>query len=132
MRKFVPAIFFLLAVSFIFCHPLYPASSKQKDSNIQAMAIDIDHDGEADVVYYYDQENITMAEADTNKDGKPDVRVYAEKGKFKSAEADTDYDGEADRQFDDSAAFSAWLNQSNPEYEDYLNRPNWKKTMFAF
>lgn len=132
MNKFFCALILFLTAYFLMSNQAYCAAARTKDEMVQAMAIDIDKDNKADVVYYYDDENITMAEADTNKDGMPDVRVYAEKGKFKSAEVDTDYDGKADKKFTNASDFSAWLNQSNPQYSDYLNRPSWKKTMFNF
>ena len=132
MNKFFCALILFLMANFLFVNFAYTAAAKPKDEMVQAMAIDIDKDGEADVVYYFDDENINMAEADINKDGMPDVRVYAQNGKFKSAEADTDYDGKVDKKFTNASDFGAWLNQNNPELEDYLNRPNWKKTMFNF
>ena len=132
MSKFFCGLALFLTANFLLSNQAYSAAAKAKDNKIMATAIDVDKDGEADVIYYFDDENITMAEADINKDGMPDVRVYAQNGKFKSAEADTDYDGKVDKKFTNAPDFAAWLNQNNPELEDYLNRPNWKKTMLSF
>ncbi len=132
MRKIYILPVITALISLLLYGPLFPANAVPKGNAIQATAIDIDKDGKPDVVYYYDDKYITMAEADTNKDGRADVRVYTRNGKFKSAEADTDYDGKADKEFSNPDDFDAWLNQNNPGYEDYLNRPNWEKTLFSF
>lgn len=99
---------------------------------LQTKTIDLNNDGNPDVTYYHDGKYVAKAEADTNYDGKPDVTVYTKDGKFESAEADTDYDGTPDKKFSDVAEFNEWLNKNDPDFEKYLNQPDWEVAMFKF
>jgi len=99
----------------------------------QVITADVNKDGKPDVFYYSDDgEYITKAEADTNYDGKSDVVVHTKDGKFESAEVDTDYNGTTDKKFDNAVEFNKWLNENNPDFNDSLNRADWRATMFKF
>jgi len=94
--------------------------------------VDINKDGNPDITYTYDQNNVVKVEADTNYDDKTDVVVYTENGKFKSAEADTNYDGVMDKKFSDAAEFNSWLNKNKPDFQDSLNKKDWSDNKFKF
>jgi len=82
--------------------------------------VDVNEDGNPDVIYHHDGENITKISADTNYDGAPDVVVYIEEEKFKSAEVDTDFDGKPDKTINDSAQFKEWVNENRPDFNNSL------------
>ncbi|MFA5355968.1 MAG: hypothetical protein WC301_00970 [Candidatus Omnitrophota bacterium] len=124
----------VILLSVLFCLILYPLYAQEgcPVKGDLAGSHDVNDDGVADVVYYGDGKYITKAEADTNYDGASDVVVYMEEGKFKSAEADTDYDGTHDKKFNDAAEFNSWLNANNPDFNDKLNKDDWRVDILKF
>lgn len=98
----------------------------------ETKTVDVNKDGIPDVTYYRDGEYVSKVEADTNYDGSPDVVVYTKDGKFLSAEADVDYDGKADKKFKDVNEFNQWVNENNPDFQEQLNRPDWKFDLMKF
>jgi len=94
--------------------------------------LDVNKDGKPDVIYQGDGKYVTKVEADTNFDGKPDITVHVKEGKFESAEVDTNYDGKIEKKFTDVKEFNKWLNQNHPDFNDKLNRRDWKFNALKF
>lgn len=133
MKRIVLVLFVFMAAAVLFgVNSGYAQEIMGATGALQTKTIDVDKDGDADIIYYSDGKNVVKAEADTNNDGKPDVTVYTENGKFKSAEADTNYDGTPDKKFTDVTQFNTWMNTTNPEYDEYLNQPDWQASLFKF
>jgi len=131
MKSF--GIVFVIALV-LFCAKCYLAYSEVVPAYniIQTTTVDVNKDGKPDVTYYGEGKYVTRVEADTNYDGKPDVVMHIKDGKFESAEADTNYDGKTDKKFTDANAFNKWLNKHKPDFEDKLNRPDWRFEMMKF
>lgn len=111
----------------LFCSQFYLAYSQTATSmpqKSQAKTLDMDRDGDVDVVYHSDGKYVSKIEADTNNDNKPDVTVNYKDGKFNSAEVDTDHDGKVDRKFNSNVEFNKWVNDTHPRYADKLQKDN--------
>ena len=119
-------VLFCLTINLSFAQPaLTPTATVVKTA-------DVNKDGTPDITYYGEGKYVTRADADTNYDGKPDIVVHAKDGKFESAEVDTNYDGTPDKKFTDVSEFNKWLNENNPDFDKYLNQPDWEVALFNF
>lgn len=123
---FIGLAFFLLSVN-LGCSHIAP-----KQQMTVAGTADINKDGRPDVTYYKEGEYISKVEADTNYDGRPDVTVRTRGGKFESAEVDKDYNGTVDERFEDVKEFNKWLNKNHPDFNDKLNKPDWRVNLANF
>jgi hypothetical protein len=93
---------------------------------------DVNNDGTPDVSYYSDGKYVSKVAADTDFDGIPDVVVKIKDGKFEIAQVDSDNNGTVDREFTDVSEFNKWLNKDKPEFNEYLNRPEWGFPSISF
>lgn len=127
----VSVVSFLL---FFFCGGSFPccAQNEMIAAQGQIKTYDVNNDGTSDVTYYGDGKYVQTVEADTNYDKKPDVVVHIKDGQFESAEVDTDHNGTMDKKISDVKTFNQWLNENSPDFEDYLNRPNWQFDLKKF
>ncbi|MFA5114809.1 MAG: hypothetical protein WC469_01925 [Candidatus Omnitrophota bacterium] len=123
---FMALAFFLLSVN-LGCSHITP-----RQQMTVAGTSDVNKDGKPDVTYYKDGEYISKIEADTNYDGKPDVTVHIKGGKFESAEVDEDYNGTVDERFNDVKDFNKWLNSHHPDFNNKLNKPDWRVNLANF
>jgi hypothetical protein len=117
MRKLMTALSLFLAV--FFCLGVGRVYNPK--------TLDVNQDGEADVFYYHDGENVTGIHADTNYDGTHDVKIHIEDGNFKKAEIDVDHDGKHETQINDAAQFKKWVNENRPDFNDHLGWDNYSR-----
>ncbi len=119
-----------------FCVNIYSSYSQPQVAPVPlkpaTKSVDVNRDGEPDVIYYSDGKYVSKIEADTNYDGKPDVKVHLKDGKFQSAEVDSNYDGKMDKRFSNVKEFNQWLNEERPDFKDKLNRPDWQFDLINF
>jgi hypothetical protein len=123
-----------LLVFFCLNYVLAFSQAASQEEKTQTKTCDVNKDGKPDVTYYSDSEgkNVAKVEADTDYNGRPDVVVILKDGKFDSAEVDTNNDGKSERKFNDASEFNKWVNENRPDFNNALNRPNWRFGVLAF
>jgi hypothetical protein len=124
----------VLILSGLFCSVFYAGYAEVAPLASQAgvKTVDMNKDGNPDVIYYSDGRYVGKVEADTNYDGKPDITMHIKGGKFESAEIDTNHDGKPEKKISDVAEFNKWLNDNEPDYYDSLNQPDWQFDLLKF
>ncbi len=131
MKNICAIVILLLFFSCVNTYSGY-AQATTAPKEITTKTYDVNKDGKPDVTYYSDGKYVAKAEADTNYDGKPDVTVFTKDGKFESAQVDTDYNGTADKQINDVKEFNKWLNRNHPDFNDRLNKDDWRFDLADF
>jgi hypothetical protein len=128
MKKSVVLVFLVSVCLTCAAYAQTPSASGQQ----KVKKFDVNKDGQPDVVFYAEGKSVAGIKADTDYNGKPDVVIRLKEGKFESAKVDTDSDGKADLNFSDVAEFNKWLNDNHPEFNSYLNQPEWQFDLLQF
>lgn len=124
MKIFSAIIIFLTSLFYVHIFDVYSQTVAPNPKDAQIKSLDMDKDGDAEVVYHSDGKYVSKVEADTNNDGKPDLTVNYKGGKFQSAEVDTNYDGKVDKKFNNNVEFNKWVNDTHPRYADEVQKDN--------